>query len=140
MIKVTETTIPTSIDDAEFDSTFLDFIFRRELRLPYCAACGTLMDLAQRVCRRDLSIQVDWRPASGIAHLYSYVVYRRQYSPAFAVPYSVAWVELEEGPRLISTVAAARESGLTIGMALHADFDDGGRLIFRPVAEMSRTS
>jgi uncharacterized OB-fold protein len=54
----------------------------------------------------------------------SWVVYHRSYHPAFAdrLPYNVAIVELDEGPRLISNVA-----GVQGGAGLEADM----RLVLR---------
>ena len=120
--------------DDLFERTYLKFIAKRELRLPYCAACNRGLDLAERVCHHDGSDDISWRLACGNATLYSYVIYRRQYLNDFPVPYNVALVELEEGPRLVSTIVAPAGNDLEVGMRLIADFDESGRLIFSPAS------
>jgi hypothetical protein len=108
---------------ADFSRTFLDFIARRELRVPREAKTGKIVNYTARP-----EGEVEWVRASGAATLYSFVVYHRQYSPEFPVPYNVALVELAEGPRLISTVVGAEPQ---IGMVLTACFDDAGKLVFK---------
>ncbi|MCC6247980.1 MAG: OB-fold domain-containing protein [Rubrivivax sp.] len=47
-----------------------------------------------------------WEPASGRGTLVSWVVYHTAYHPAFEsrLPYNVALVQLEEGPRLLTNI------------------------------------
>lgn len=116
---------------SDFDSTFLAFIAQRELRVPRCAKTGDVLSYAARLCP-DGGTAIEWVKASGAATLYSFAVYRRQYSPDFPVPYNVALVELAEGPRLISTVIVDDLASLRVDMKLMADFDDAGKLVFKP--------
>jgi uncharacterized OB-fold protein len=70
--------------------------------------------------------------------LSSFVIYRRAYDAGFAVPYNVSVVQLEEGPRLISTVLEEPEA-LKIDMPLKAAFDGRGRIVFsRTTAPLSK--
>jgi uncharacterized OB-fold protein len=115
---------------SDFDSTFLAFIAQRELRVPRCARTGEALSYAARLCAD--STEIEWVKASGAATLYSFAVYRRQYSPDFPVPYNVALVELAEGPRLVSTVIIEDPAALRIDMKLLADFDAAGKLVFKP--------
>lgn len=57
-------------------------------------------------CPRCLLADFRWEEACGSAKLISWVVYHRAYDSAFSdrLPYTVAIVELAEGPRLISNV------------------------------------
>ena len=57
-------------------------------------------------CPHCLAANWRWEKAAGGAKLISWVVYHIAYHPAFAkrLPYNVAVVELDEGPRLISNV------------------------------------
>ena len=47
-----------------------------------------------------------WTELSGHGNVYSFIVYHRLYHPAFKdkLPYVVAVIALEEGPRIISNV------------------------------------
>lgn len=71
-----------------------------------CGPCGHAWLPAREECPRCLARGATWETASGRARLLSWVVYHHGYHPYFAsrLPYNVAVVELEEGPRLISNV------------------------------------
>ncbi|MDE1947261.1 MAG: OB-fold domain-containing protein [Burkholderiales bacterium] len=66
---------------------------------------------ARRHCPACLSDQTRWERASGEGRLLSWVVYHQAYHPAFEsrLPYNVALVELDEGPRLLTNVADAHD-------------------------------
>ncbi|WP_159992652.1 Zn-ribbon domain-containing OB-fold protein [Roseomonas sp. 18066] len=57
-------------------------------------------------CPECLEADWAWEQASGAGRLVSWVIYHRAFHDWFRdlVPYNVAIVELEEGPRLISSV------------------------------------
>ncbi len=75
---------------------------------------------------------------SGRGSVYSYTVVERT-APAYKamVPYVVALIDLEEGPRMMSWVKADNPSTVKIGMAVMVAFarnEDGGALpVFEPV-------
>jgi uncharacterized protein len=72
-------------------------------------------------CPACLGTDWKWTRASGRARLVSWVVYHTAYHEAFAaeLPYNVALVELEEGPRLITNVINFADGrGLAAGMAV----------------------
>jgi uncharacterized protein len=86
-----------------------------ELRFQRCGGCGNAWLPAREECPRCLSDQVSWEASSGRGRVISWVVYHQAVHPAFAdrVPYNVAIVELDEGPRLITNVTGA-DDALTI--------------------------
>lgn len=110
-----------------------------ELRLPRCAACGEVWWPAGPVCPRCLSDRVEWFRASGRGWLHAWVVFHKAYYAGFVrdVPYNVAWIELEEGPRLTSNVVGARNEDLFIGMPVEVVFERATEEItlpkFRPI-------
>ena len=57
---------------------------------------------------------------------FSYVVYHRVYHPGFAneVPYTVALVELEEGPRMISNVIGIPSDKVVCDMPVQVVYED----------------
>lgn len=107
---------------------FLLRIGQRRLCVARCRASAAVLPYAAHR-RPD---EVSWEDASGRARLASFTVMWQAYRAERAVPYNVAWVELDEGPRLISTVVVADPRVLRIGMALRARFDGDGKLVFDP--------
>lgn len=115
---------------SDFEDAFHGYIANQELRLPYLA--GSLAPLDLNAAPVACSSEIAWVPASGLAELYSFVIYRQQYFEDRVAPYNVAWVSLVEGPMLISTVIVEQLSDLKISMPLTAAFDERGVLVFMP--------
>jgi uncharacterized OB-fold protein len=68
----------------------------------------------------------EWAKLSGKGEVYSYIVVRRQYHPAFVpeIPYVVAIIVTEEGIHLLSNVIGVKPDAVTIGMPVEVVFDD----------------
>lgn len=83
-----------------------------ELRFQRCGDCGNAWLPAREECPKCLSDSVVWEASSGRGRVISWVVYHSAVHPAFAdrIPYNVAIVELDEGPRLITNVNAPEEA------------------------------
>jgi uncharacterized protein len=67
-----------------------------------------------------------WTKVSGRGKVYSFVVYRRSYHPGFEadLPYVVALVQLEEGPRLIGNIISCDPASVRCEMPVQVVFDD----------------
>lgn len=99
---------------------------RHELVVQHCAACDGLAFYPRSTCSVCGSADLDWRPVSGRGSLYTFTVARRATHPKLAdrVPYVIAVVELDEGPRLTSTVVGCDPDALAIGQRLVVGFED----------------
>ena len=66
----------------------------------------------RRHCPHCLSPRLRWERASGAGRLVSWVVYHTAYHPAFEsrLPYNVALVELDEGPRLLTNIVDGNDA------------------------------
>ena len=98
------------------------------LALPHCRRCDHVWFPPTPRCPRCLGRDdVTVREASGRARLWSWIVMHRRYLPEFPppyiVPYIVAFVELEEGPMLISALVDAPAERLRCDMPLQAVFE-----------------
>jgi uncharacterized OB-fold protein len=74
--------------------------------------------------------------ASGKATLYSYVINHRE-MPGFPSPYSIAVVELDEGPRMMTNIVECEQTpeALVLDMPVEVIFEDVGDMsvpLFRP--------
>ena len=65
-------------------------------------------------------------PVSGRGKVFSFVTFHRVYHPAFAkeVPYVVALVELDEGPRLLTNIVGIKPENVACEMPVKVVFDD----------------
>lgn len=93
-----------------------------------CKACGHRWLPARSECPNCLADDWSWQTASGSARLVSWVVYRIAYHASFAqrLPYTVAVVELAEGPRMFSNIVGADAASLRIDMPLRMVIEDEG--------------
>lgn len=99
---------------------------RHELYVQRCGQCGTKRLPPRAVCPRCLSSKIEWLRASGKGTVYSYTVTRQNQMPGFReeLPYVLAMVELEEGPRIMTNVVGCDPDGVRIGMPVVVQFED----------------
>jgi uncharacterized OB-fold protein len=76
------------------------------LQFQRCTVCGHAWLPPRAECPACLGDVWTWETATGRGRLVTWVVYHIAYHEAFAdrLPYNVAVVELEEGPRLITNI------------------------------------
>lgn len=97
---------------------------RGELVLQRCAACGTVQHKPRGVCATCLSGEVDHIVASGRGSVYTFTVTHQNGLAPFATncPYVLAYVQTEEGPRVLTHIVGCEPDEVHIGMAVVADF------------------
>lgn len=110
-----------------------------ELALQQCSTDSTIWYPPSTHCPTCLGADFTWATASGRATLWSWVRIHQPYLKAFRdeVPYLVAYVQLEEGPTLITTLVDTDDHELTIDQPLELTFDAYGAdeipmPVFRP--------
>jgi len=98
----------------------------RKLLMPRCDACGTISFPPTVACGTCERTAFTWTEMVGNGKIYSFVVYHRVYHPAFKdkVPYVVAVVELDEGPRIISNIVNLPVSEVTCEMPVRVVYED----------------
>jgi uncharacterized OB-fold protein len=99
---------------------------RRELVLQRCGPCGVLRHYPRALCPDCLSDAVEWVRASGRGTVYTFTVTHQNQAPGFrdALPYVLAYVELEEGVRLLTNIVDCPPEAVRIGMAVEVVFED----------------
>lgn len=112
----------------------------QKLLLQYCTSCGTYQFYPRVVCASCMSEQIEWREVSGRGTVESYTIVARAVSEAYApdVPYVIALITLEEGPRMMSNVIGCGHESVKCGLVVEVEFetwsDDITMPKFRPVA------
>jgi uncharacterized OB-fold protein len=91
-----------------------------------CRACGVAHHYPRPFCPSCWSDDVEWETASGRGTLYTYSTIFVNDLPPFAdrVPYIVAAVDLEEGPRVLTNIVGCEPVDLEIGMAVEVTFEE----------------
>ncbi|HZO08138.1 MAG TPA: Zn-ribbon domain-containing OB-fold protein [Myxococcota bacterium] len=104
---------------------FFDAARERRLRLQRCPRDGFFFYPRSR-CPRCLGADWEWRDASGRGVVHSFSVDRVGHLPGLerAVPYAIAIVELEEGPRLTARIVDCDVDALRVGAPVEARYED----------------
>jgi uncharacterized protein len=108
------------------------------LLLKRCDACGHVIWYPRAICPDCHSTDTSWFEASGRGEVYSFTVNRRGDGPwKEAAPFVLAYVELDEGPRVMTNIVDCDVDSVAIGQRVTAVWDDTGQgnavLRFRPL-------
>jgi uncharacterized protein len=98
----------------------------RELRLQKCDACGKVWYPPSPLCPGCWARKISWIRLSGRGRVSSWVVFHQSYYRGYdnEIPYNVAEVELEEGPRLLTNLVDVSNEQIRAGMPVEIVFDD----------------
>jgi uncharacterized OB-fold protein len=111
---------------------------QHRLSIQRCRSCEQYVFYPRPLCPHCGSADLEWRDVSGRGTVYSYTIARRATARPFEpdVPYVIAIVELEEGPRMTTNIVGCPPDDVRIGMAVVAQFEDASDEItlvkFRP--------
>jgi uncharacterized OB-fold protein len=97
-----------------------------KLVIQKCNACGNHWFPPSEHCPECLSADNAWVEMSGKGRVFSFVTYQRLYNKGWEgeIPYVVALIELEEGPRLLSNLTGIAPEDVTCDMPVKVVFDD----------------
>jgi uncharacterized protein len=97
------------------------------LLLKRCLDCGSVIWYPRAICPECSSLRTEWFTASGRGRVYSYTVnHRGEGAYQDSAPYVLAYVELDEGPRMMTNIVAAEAAELAVGLPVQVVFHDTG--------------
>ena len=107
---------------------FWDATAQGRIDLAVCDDCGSIPWYPRLVCPDCHSTDMTWTTMSGNGTVYSYSVTRAGVGRAWKehLPFVVAYVQLDEGPIMMTNVVGCDPEAVEIGMAVTAVFDDTG--------------
>ncbi len=119
--------LPTPVANAD-SKPYWNAARERRLVIRKCKACGELHFMPRHLCPVCWSDQLQWVDAKGTGRVHSFTVIRRASDPAFAplVPYVVALIDLDEGPRMMANIVGANALAVKIGDRVQVTFEDRG--------------
>ena len=121
---------------------FWEGVKAHELRYPSCDACGAIVFYPRLHCPACLSTALSWNVSNGEGTVYTFSVVRQNRMPAFIElgAYSVAYIDLDEGFRMMSSVVGVDDptADIHIGQRVKVEFEeqDEGEYpipVFRPI-------
>lgn len=122
----------------ELTAPHLDGLAAGELRLQRCKQCDAYQYPPESFCYHCPSTDLEWQAVEGNGTVYSFIVVHQRYHPAFSdrLPYNVAIIELDEGPRMLANVLNVEDNAVEIGMRVRPRIeqldDETAALFFEP--------
>jgi uncharacterized OB-fold protein len=112
---------PTPISQPFWEATR-----KHVLSIQRCEACKDYVFYPRSLCPHCGSAELVWTQVSGCGEVYSFTVARRPTMFAFQdeVPYVIAIVELDEGPRMTTNIVGCAPESVRIGMRVEVVFED----------------
>ncbi len=96
-----------------------------KLLLQHCQQCHQYQFYPRLYCMQCGSDKLQWAEASGRGRIYSYTIIHRNKTPEFVqdVPYNVAIIQLDEGPRMMANIVGSDNSQLRVDLPVTVVFD-----------------
>lgn len=98
---------------------------QNRLELPWCIHCGRFHFYPRPFCPYCGDTALQWKVVSGAGHIFTWTVNHRPAGAAFEplVPYAVAVIELQEGPRMMARIVNTPLAAIRIGAPVAAVFE-----------------
>ncbi|MCS6924329.1 MAG: Zn-ribbon domain-containing OB-fold protein [Candidatus Binatia bacterium] len=110
----------------EESKPFWEACARHELYVQKCRHCGKVFYYPRSFCPEDLTQDLEWVKCSGRGKVYTFTVTYQNQSPGFRenLPYVMAYVELEEGVRMLTNIVGCKPEEVRIDMPVEVAFED----------------
>jgi len=109
-----------------------------QLRLQHCEDCAEYQFFPRILCSHCGGNSLSWRTVSGRGKVASYTVVRRGMSAAYAAPYIVALIDLEEGPRMMSSIVGSDPDTISVNARVSVSFEPWGDDYVVPVFTLDK--
>ena len=99
------------------------------LVLQTCRSCGAVQFPPRHHCATCWETDLDWTESSGRGAVESFTIVRRAPLPDLRdrVPYVVAAIRLEDGPRMLTNIVGANALDTRIGAPVQVTFETDSR-------------
>lgn len=124
MTEKTERTIPAPLSNPE-NARYYEAAKEGKLLVGKCNDCGEYHFYPRMICPHCFSDKIEWVPAKGTGVVYSHSTMRR----GAPVPYTLAYVTLDEGVSMMTNIVDCDPDELSIGERV--------RLVFKPAEDGS---
>ena len=116
--------IPSPVTNPE-NQEYFDACTKGTLLVGKCDACGEYHFYPRRICPHCFADLVKWVPAKGSGTIYTYSTMHR----GVPVPYTIAYVTLDEGVSMMTNIVDFAPGTLTIGQKVKVKFTptEGGQ-------------
>lgn len=128
-----------SLDEAD-SGEFWRSTKTRQFKFQRCTSCQTVIWYPRPHCTGCVNGKLEWETSKGEGTIYSFSVVRQSYHPFFRnlVPYAVAYVDLDEGVRLLTNITGVEDPtvDLSVGQRVTLVWEEHEELnlpLFKPL-------
>jgi len=109
-----------------------------KLLIQTCESCKSKIFYPRKYCPECWSDKLGWMQSSGKRTIYSFTTAYSMVEPRFMdeLPYTIAYVDLDEGIRMMTRIVDCKPEDIKIGMKVEVVFTPRGDFsfpFFRPV-------
>ena len=102
------------------DQEYFDAAAKGKLMIKKCGDCGEHHHYPRGLCPFCFSDKLSWVQAKGTGTIYTYSITRR----GTPVPYAIAYVALDEGPRMMTNIVECDLDTIKIGQKVRVVFKE----------------
>jgi uncharacterized protein len=101
---------------------------QHRLVLRECKTCGRKHFMPRHLCPHCWSDNLEWVQSEGGGTVHTFSIVHRAPSPMFAanLPYVIAMIDLDDGPRMFANVVGADALEVAIGDRVKLTFEERG--------------
>ena len=105
---------------------YWDGVREHKLLFQRCRRCGERWHPPMPRCPACQAADYDWLESTGLGSVYTWTVVEHPTHPAFQdkVPYVVAVVELDEGPRIVANIVDCEPYAVSGSMRVRVTYQD----------------
>ncbi len=107
---------------------FYDATKAHRLTYQSCNSCGTVVFFPRSHCTSCGSRDLAWKDSKGEGTIYTFSVVRLNRHPSFAPlgPYAVAYVDLDEGFRILTNIVGVNDptTDIAVGQRVRVEWQD----------------
>ena len=109
-----------------WSKVFWEAAKQHKLLIQECKECKSKIFYPRKFCPECWSPDLGWFEAGGKGKIYSYSVTMGQVEPRFMkdLPYVLAYVDLEEGIRMMTRIVGCKPEEVTFDMDVEVVFED----------------
>ena len=98
------------------------------LLLATCDGCGEMRLPTSPACPSCLGEGYEWNEVSGRGTVYTFAIMHQRYHAAWEpdLPYNIALVELDEGPRMPANIIGIENDEIAVGMPVEVVWEREG--------------
>ena len=108
-----------------YNKAYFDAAAAGKLLVKYCTACAMYHHYPRSLCPHCFSDDTDWTESGGVGTVYSYTV-THQAGGGYgeAAPFVLAYVQLDEGPRIMTNIVDVDPDDVEVGQLVEVTFDE----------------